>query len=149
MELNDFLVRAKKSTYASRGEGNEEILEDGTKRLIHSEDGFEYVDQYKGFNPFEGDEVVSQNGEIIWRMHYQGGAETQIVPINRIYEFLKTALSGVSKEKPFRGPEEFEEGLFLYTNEIEGDLRKFNGIEKIFFEGQQVYDLIYHGGMEE
>jgi len=149
MELNEFLVRAKKSTYASQGEGNEEILKDGTKRLTYSEDGFEYVAQYKGFNPLEGEEVVSQDEEVVWRMHYQGGAETQIIPINRIYEFLKIALSRVLKENPFRGPKEFEEGLFLYTNEVEGDLRKFNGIEKIFFDCQQVYDLIYSGGMEE
>ncbi len=33
MELRQFLVRAKTSTYASKGEGDERILADGNKEL--------------------------------------------------------------------------------------------------------------------
>ena len=48
MSLSTFLVKAKKNTYASVGEGSEERLEDSSKELIYEESDFKYRDRYFG-----------------------------------------------------------------------------------------------------
>ena len=70
MDLPEFLVKAKKATYA--GGATATVLEDGCKQLTYSEAGYEYRDRYYGNDPFAGQEVVFQNGEIIWSMVYKG-----------------------------------------------------------------------------
>jgi len=65
MELSKFLVKAKISTYASEGEANEIVLEDGAKELTFEDGEFKYRDRYYGFNPFVGEEIVWKNGKII------------------------------------------------------------------------------------
>jgi len=52
----------------------------------------------------------------------------------------------LTKEKPFRGPSRFNEGDFEYLNEVEGDIYKVKGTETIYFKGEKVYQLEYHGG---
>jgi hypothetical protein len=147
VSLEEFLVKAKVSTYASGEEGRD--LEDGAKELIFKEGEFMYRDRYYGFNPFGGQEVVFQNEKPIWVMNYYGGVTSNIVDreeIKRIYEFLRKALKQVREDKPFRGPEYFKEDDFEYFNEVEGDVHDFRGTEKIFYKGELVYKLNYHGG---
>ena len=45
MELRQFLVLAKISTYASEGEGGERMLADGSKELTFQKGGFKYRDR--------------------------------------------------------------------------------------------------------
>ena len=63
--LNDFLIKAKISGYATGGEGNEIKLPDGGKKFQCQEQGFEYRDVHYGFNPFSGQEVVRKNWESV------------------------------------------------------------------------------------
>ena len=51
-QLNEFLVKAKRKTYASGGK--DRFLEDGSKELVFEENDFRYRDRYLGFNPFAG-----------------------------------------------------------------------------------------------
>jgi hypothetical protein len=146
MELDEFLVKAKINGYASSGEGGERILEDRSKELIFEENNFKYRDRYFGFNPFIGEEIVWKEGEIIWGMHYYGRVLSEEIPAKEIYEFLKEALRQVRKDKPFRGPESFKKEHFEYVNEVNGSVEEFCGIEKIFYNGKEVYRLVYHGG---
>ena len=146
MKLNKFLVKAKINTYASNGEINERNLEDGTKELTYKEDEFEYRDRYYGFNPFIGEEIIWQNGKIVWAMNYYGKIISLVVPAKTIYQFLKIALKQVKEDKPFRGPKNFKNGDFKYTNKAIGKINNFSGKEKIFFKGKEIYTLIYHGG---
>jgi hypothetical protein len=62
LKLEQFLVKAKISGYASGGEGGEGILADGGKELTFQEDDVQYRDRYFGWNPFCGEEVVWQAG---------------------------------------------------------------------------------------
>ena len=144
-KLCKFLVKAKINTYASGREGT--ILTDGTKKLTFEEGEFVYRDKYYGFNPFIGEEVVFCKGKCTWGMNYYGYIiPSESISQKEVYEFLRKALKRVSEEKPFRGPEEYEENSFKYVNNVEGDVSRFNGTEKIFYNGKEIYRLLYHVG---
>jgi len=143
-KLKKFLVKAKINTYATDGEDNEETLLDGTKELEFKEGDFLYRDRYFGSNPFIGEEVVFYNGKVIWGMNYCGGVIFD-VSSEEIYVFLKKALRQVDKTIPFRGPKHFEDGKLKYINTVNGDIKKFDGIEEIFLNEKGIYKLIYHG----
>jgi len=146
-ELCKFLVKAKIATYASDGEANERILEDGAKELIFEDGEFKYRDRYYGFNYFIGEEIVWKNGKIIWSMNYYGKIISAVVSAKETYEFLKIAMRQIKEDRPFRGPNNFKSGDFEYIDESTGDINDFFGTEKILFKGQEIYRLIYHGGI--
>ena len=112
MELAEFLIKAKKNTYASSGEGGERKLENGGRELIYKEGGYKYVDTYFGFDPFIGQEVVSKDGKVIWVMDYWGLIRDNAVDPKEVYKFLKKALMQPDLIGPLRGPDYFEEGDF-------------------------------------
>ena len=143
MKLSTFLVKAKINTYATGGEGEETILDEGSKELTYSEEDFAYRDRYFGHNPFIGEEVVWQNKRVIWGMNYYG----KVLSGNtkEIYRFLKEALKKVNEETPFRGPKKFQ-NKFTYVNKVKGDLNSFLGREEILDNGKVIYFLEYHGG---
>jgi len=141
-----FLVFAKKNTYASNGEFGERKLADGTRELTFNQNNFKYRDNYFGFNPFIGEEIVWFNNKTIWGMNYFG----KVIEKNmseEIYAFLKKALSAVKEDIPYRGPEHLAENDFEYINEHSGDYMSFIGKETINYKGKLVYSLNYHGGL--
>jgi hypothetical protein len=146
MELVQFLIKAKNGAYAS-GAGGESILEDGCKELTYQAHDFQYRDRYFGFNPFVGEEVVWQAGELVWAMNYYGLVLSEVVPANEIYTFLQKAMRQVSEERPFRGPRSLKEADFEYQDESQGSLVLFTGTERIYYRHQEVYRLNYHGGV--
>ena len=144
-ELCGFLVKAKINTYASGREGA--ILRDGSKELVFSEGKFLYRDRYFGFSPFIGEENIFYEGICVWGMNYYGSAApSEDFSLKDLYAFLREALKRVSKKKPFRGPEKYERQPFKYVNNVEGYVSRFNGTEKIFYKGKEIYRLLYHGG---
>ena len=146
MELIDFIVKAKKCTYAS---GNKAVkLEDEFEEFVYEEGDYKYRDRYhaRDPNPFGGEEVIWQNGKAVWMMNYYGFMLSNKVNSKKVYEFLRKAMSLVDKERPFRGPSSFKEGDFEYVDENGGDVSRFKGTEKIFFQEKEVYRLEYHGG---
>ena len=147
MGVSTFLVKAKIATYASFGEANEINLEDSAKELTFEDGEFKYRDKYYGFNPFIGEEVVFQNGKIVWSMNYYGKIISLVISAKQIYEFLKSAMRQIKENRPFRGPNNFKSGNFEYIDESTGDVNNFSGTERIFFKGQEIYRLIYHGGI--
>lgn len=146
MKLNEFLVKAKIATYATEGEKNETILEDGAKELTYQEFKFKYRDRYYGFNPLIGQEIVWQNDRIIWSMNYYGRVTSESFPARKVYTFLKKAMRMIKEDRPFRGPTIFKINDLEYMDESTGDINNFSGTERILFKGKEVYRLIYHGG---
>lgn len=151
MNLVQFLVKAKINTYATEGEGGERVLDDGCRELIYEEAGFKYRDRYYGFDPFVGEEVVFENDKAIWGMNYYGAIYPKKLImgdlVGQFLGFLKDSLRQVDEKNPFRGPEKYQERGFEYTNQVEGDVERFIGKEKIFYKGEEVYSLDYHGGL--
>ena len=60
-KLKQFLVNAKKNTYASGGESKAKTFFDGTKEYIFNEGNLKYVDRYKGHEEFNGEENIFKN----------------------------------------------------------------------------------------
>ena len=58
----------------------------------------------------------------------------------------RKALRQMEPERPYRGPSIFREQDFEYCNEAQGSLDSFTGVEQISFQGQVIYQLLYHGG---
>ena len=139
MDLKNFLVNAKRSTYASNGEDI----------LIYEQGDLRYADNYYGFNPFIGEELVWENEKIIWGMNYFGKAKHGLdVSVEEIYSNLKKALLKIPEEAPFRGPDHLKlNDSLVYFNEYHGDINSFVGEEKILLKGFIVYNLVYHGGL--
>jgi hypothetical protein len=144
---SEFLLQAKLQTYASSGEGGERILADGSKELIWEDGDYKYRDSYFGYNPFIGEEIVWQNSKAIWGMNYYGQIVSDQVLAKDIYRFLQTALRLIEIEKPFRGPDYFQEGDWEYQNTTPGAVDKFEGLEVIYFQKEKVYELKYQGGL--
>ncbi len=145
MELEKFLVDAKKNTYASQSENNEVVKDDGSRTLIFERKNIVYKDTYYGVNPFIGEEIVLKDHNVIWVMNYYGQVVSPDVNIKEIYGFLKSAMRKVTEESPFRGQNEYIENDYKYTNCYNGTIDRFSGEEKIFYKNKKVYTLIYHG----
>lgn len=146
MELKEFIVMAKKQTYAS-GESAKKLV-DEFEEFIYEKENYKYQDKYyaQDPNPFGGEEIVWQNNKPVWIMNYYGFMLSSEIESKKVYEFLRKAMGLVNEDFPFRGPLNFKEGSFEYVNEILGNMDKFKGREKILFEGKEVYQLEYHGG---
>lgn len=80
-------------------------------------------------------------------MNYYGKISSIIVSAKQIYEFLKIAMRQVKEDRPFRGLNNFKSGDFEYVDESEGNVNNFVGLERIFFKGQEIFRLNYHGGI--
>jgi hypothetical protein len=146
-KLSHFIVTAKKKTYAeSAGEGAESLT-DGSKQFVISIGEHSYRDRYFGTDPFVGEEIVFQNSSAVWSMNYYGKTLVENPDSDMIYGFLVKALSEVTVEKPFRGPVKFVLDDWVYLMTVKGVLEEFSGKEEIYFQGELVYRLLFHGGL--
>ncbi len=152
-KLARFLVKAKTQTYALMNSQKIESERPLHDELEFEEDGLYYRDSYIGFFQAPGMEEVrlGKDGETIWTMAYSGGMlsefQNDIGFAKQVFTFLKKVLGLVKEDFPFRGPKKFEEGDWSYVNEIEGDIKRFKGHEKIFFKGKEVFNQDYIGGL--
>lgn len=157
-ELVHFLVSAKRACYA--GDGKEEVLPDGSKKLTFQRGKFHYTDDYAGYFQVQGTEVVRwgrEDGQRIWQMSYSGGMFPGFLDdelAHQTFLFLKKALRMVSREMPFRGPEHqshepsFYDGQFSYSTKTNGTVKNFSGKEEIShkFHGA-IFKQNYIGGL--
>lgn len=148
--LTEFLVEAKRNTYASQGDdASVQPLLNGSKQLEYRSGDYFYRDIYLGSGFFVGQETVELKNSPIWSMVYSGGV---IIPntnwdiIGPIYGFLRQALKLVDTKSIYRGTNHYELGNYIYKNEYEGNLDCFHGKEIILMDGQKVYELRYNGG---
>lgn len=145
IEFVDFLVKAKKNTYA--GDGNKaNPSRPGSKDLHFKEGDYLYIDTYLGSFDFIGEETVWKSDVPVWAMNYFGKMTVEKIPAGFI-DCLKGALKNIPVHAPFRGPETYYMEGFKYTCEWEGDIGWFKGVEQIELNQKQIYSLIFHGGM--
>ena len=139
-----FLIKAKQETYAGDGHLTTPSRT-SSKDLSYKEGEFVYLDSYLGDIDFIGEEAVWYQDEPVWGMNYFGRMLTEDIPAG-FSKALKGALLQVPEEMPYRGPEEFVDGNFRYTCSVEGELDWFRGKEYIFYKGERIYQLYFHGG---
>lgn len=148
--IRDFLIEAKKSTYAN---GTAEKIESsrlGSKDYEYKKDNMLYHDTYFGGTNFIGEEVVYIDNKIYWAMNYYGVTLDENLGEEAMDNALRPALMqvGVSENIiPVRGPREYKNGDFKYTFEVCGDLTNFSGIETIYKNGKKIYELKCNGGL--
>lgn len=146
--LSTYLVKAKIETYASDDETKIRKCEIGCKEINYSKGNFRYRVRYLGEYNFSGEEVAWWNDTIKWSMKYIGFTYSYVNIPKEFPHFLKEALQNVDKNYPFRGPRIYKKNDFEYFNSFEGNLKNFNGIERINYKDKEIYKLYYQGGEE-
>ena len=142
--LVEFLIRAKKATYA--GKGAETISSrEKSHDLTYRDGDYMYYDTYLGSVRFAGEEALWIKNTPFWSMNYIG----RVIGSPFSGDFLKEALLRVPEDKPFRGPETYSNGDYTYHCKTEGIFEWFHGIETICYKGSQIYECIFHGGLVE
>lgn len=140
--IRTFLVKAKQNTYAAGK--NEMTSSQPNSHDFRYEDGdYLYMDTYFGGQKFIGEERVWIKDNIVWAMNYYG----QSLHENFDVTFLKEALSHVPVSMPFRGPEFYQRGDYIYQCQVQGDFDSFTGEERIYCKQEKMYICSFHGGM--
>jgi hypothetical protein len=137
----NFLIKAKKSTYAGKC-GEVDSSRPNSHDMQYSEGSLKYIDSYIGGEKFAGEEALWKDDTPFWAMNYIG----RIIADGFSGDFWKEALLLVPEEYPFRGPLIYERGNYSYACNIKGDFHWFYGYEEIFFNGVKVYECAFHGG---
>ena len=144
-EIIDFIVEAKKKTYASANSFDAARVAStrlASSDLAYEAGDFKYWDTYVGGSHFSGTEVVWYKEVPVWAMNYSGRTLS-----GDLGSFLTDSLSRVNAEMPYRGPAFYRDGKYTYVNLVTGEFGWFNGVEKIYYDGELIYELVYHGGM--
>jgi len=69
------------------------------------------------------------------------------VNTDSVYGILRNALMQMPDDAPFRGPKEYKEGEFTYTNKWTGDVERYSGEEQITQGENLIYKANYMGGL--
>ena len=149
-ELSEFLIEAKKQTYANEQVEKQESSRKGSKDYEYQAKGMIYHDTFFGGTNFMGQEVVYKDDDTpFWGMNYYGNTLDNNLSEEAIDKALRPALMMVGEEDilPVRGPKEFINGDYKYTFEVSGTLECFEGKEKISKGGHIIYELICIGGI--
>jgi hypothetical protein len=152
IELNKFLGRASKATYASGGGAVSDPWRKGFKELEYTEGEWYYRDSYTGYLRSWGQEVVWYQGQPFWTCLYGGGMVDSRMDegfAKETFTFFKKALSAGEKENDFqpRGPNTFKDGEWNYQCKVAGDIKKFSGDESISYQGTIVFTHEFEGGL--
>ncbi len=140
-ELIAFRLEANVNTYAAF---MNEV--DATRPSSHDfryENGdYVYHDTYVGGEEFAGEESICKNGQAVYAMNYMGRVLSEGFSGN----FLKEALRAADKKMPYRGPELYQSGEYIYRCKVTGDFTWFQGYEEIYHNDLKVYECVFHGG---
>ena len=150
INLEEFLIEAKKQTYANENVEKVSSTRQNSKDYEYKKDKMVYHDTYFGGTNFIGEEVVYIDNKIYWAMNYYGVTLDENLGEEAMDNALRPALMqvGVSENIiPVRGPREYKTGDFKYTFEVSGDLTNFSGIETIYKNDKKIYELKCNGGL--
>ena len=145
-ELCKFLVKAKKSTYAAGDSAPKIVNDDKSTTLVFESSDWKYHDNYFGGEPYGGREVVFFKGQPVYMMVYYGKVDNSVSDINKVYGVLMDALKLIPEDKPYRGPEKYNNGDLSYENSFTGEVDNFFGEESISENGKEIYKARYIGG---
>lgn len=150
-ELYEFLVEAKRQTYA-----NENIKKVAPSRKgshdYHYENGnMIYHDTYFGGTRFMGEEVVYLSEDTpVWGMNYYGVTIDETLSEEAMDKALRPVLMMVGEDAdviPVRGPQKYNNGEYEYNFTVNGTLDNFEGCETIHKGKTKIYELKCHGGI--
>lgn len=137
-----FLIKAKTSSYANKEHKSFQLRTD-SHDYIYEENEYKYCDSFFGRSFFSGQEVVYIKDNVCWSMNYYGNVLSEQFK----GDFLKDALIHVTNKNPFRGPELYKKGEYIYISHSLGTISSFEGHEEIYYKNQKIYEGKYHGGI--
>lgn len=141
-KIIQFRLNANINTYAAfMNETNSSRYDSHDYKYEEGE--FSYYDTYIGGEQFAGEEGIWKNGVAVYAMNYLG----RVLGENFSGDFLKEALRAATMEYPYRGPELYQSGEYIYKNKVTGDFVWFQGYEEIYCRGIKVYECYFHGGL--
>ena len=143
-DIIEFLIKAKRATYAGKG-AETTSTRPQSHDLVYCEGDYMYYDTYLGGGKFAGEEALWIEDNPYWSMNYVG----RVTGANFRGDFLKEALYHVPYDMPFRGPTHYESGDYSYHCNVEGTFEWFQGNETICYKGEQIYECLFHGGKVE
>lgn len=140
--LIEFRLEANINTYAAcMNETDSTRL--NSHDFTYSNGSYTYHDTYVGREQFAGEEAIWHEGRSQYAMNYIGRVLNQ----NFSGDFLKEALRKADKKMPFRGPEYYQSGQYIYKCNVVGDFSWFQGYEEIYCDNEKVYECYFHGGI--
>ena len=142
-DMISFLVLAKRNTYASKENQVKACRVNSHDYMFKGNDGYTYYDTYLGGECFTGEEAVWYHDNPVWSMNYSG----RVIGDNFDGDFLKEVLMAVPKELPYRGPEIYNKGEYVYHCKVNGEFIWFQGYEEIFYLDDKIYECYFHGGI--
>ena len=138
----EFRLEANINTYAAcMNETDSTRL--NSHDFTYSNGSYTYHDTYVGGEQFAGEEAIWYEGRSQYAMNYIGRVLSQ----NFSGDFLKEALRKADKKMPFRGPEYYQSGQYIYKCNVVGDFSWFQGYEEIYCDNEKVYECYFHGGI--
>lgn len=140
-KLIEFRLEANVNTYAAYMNETEPTRLD-SHDFTYSNGSYTYHDTYVGGEQFAGEEAIWFEGKSQYAMNYMG----RILGQQFSGDFLKEALRKADKEMPYRGPEYYKSGEYLYKCNVVGDFSWFQGYEEIYCNNDKVYECYFHGG---
>ena len=153
-DILEFLIRAKKNTYANGDSARVDSSRLGSKDYQYEEEvgdaKLAYHDTYFGGEKFIGCEVVYVNDSPIWAMNYRGRSVVEDLSEEAMDKALRPALMQVGVDDsvlPIRGPREYVNGEYKYIFEQSGTMENFTGLEKIYKNDVLIYELHCSGGI--
>ena len=150
MGLRDFLVEAKKQTYANENIKKQLSTRKGSFDYEYSSNGMTYHDTFFGGVKFMGEEVVYKDDDTpIWGMNYYGVTILESLGEEAMDNALRPALMQVGEDDiiPVRGPREYINGEYKYVFNVSGDLNNFTGTEIVYKNDDKIYELKCVGGL--
>lgn len=141
-EIIRFRLSASRKTYAACMNAVESTRLD-SHDFRYAEGRYVYHDTYVGGEQFAGQEAVWRDGQAVYAMNYMG----RVLADRFSGNFLKEALRAANEDMPYRGPENYQAGEYLYCCKVSGDVSWFQGWEEIFCESRKVYECSFHGGL--
>lgn len=141
-KLIKFRLEANANTYAA-------FLNEVTSTRMNSHDfhyeqgEYVYHDTYVGGEQFAGQEAIWKAGTAVYAMNYVGRVLDERFSGN----FLKEALRAADEKNPYRGPDHYQSGNYIYKSNVTGNIEWFQGYEEIWCEEIKVYECYFHGGL--
>ncbi len=141
-KIIQFRLKANVNTYAAFMNETDSTRYD-SHDYKYEEGEFTYHDTYLGGEQFAGEEGIWKNGTAVYAMNYSG----RVMGDNFSGDFLKEALRLATMEYPYRGPEFYKSGEYIYKSKVSGDFTWFQGYEEIYCQDVKVYECYFHGGL--
>lgn len=150
IDIEKFLIEAKKQTYANESVKKIESTRLNSKDYEYKKDNMIYHDTYFGGTRFMGEEVVYVDNQPYWAMNYYGVTLDETLGEEAMDKALRPALMKVGEDEniiPVRGPRNYTNGDYNYSFSVTGDIDCFDGTETVYKNNVKIYKLRCTGGL--